>query len=84
MAIARKPKQSTNDVEQQADEKAAAFIAAVSHAPEKPKRQNKQPIMIRFDPVLLDKVDERARYRGISRSSWIQYVVSRALEQGEG
>lgn len=84
MAIAKKPKQITSDIEQQDDDKATAFIAAVSRAPEKPERQNKQPILIRFDPVLLGRVDETARRRGISRSSWIQYVVSRALEQGEG
>lgn len=84
MAIAKKPKQVTIDSEQQGNNMAAAFIAGASRAPEQPERKNKQPIMLRFDPTLLDKVDKAARHRGISRSSWIQYVVSRSLDSGEG
>ena len=44
----------------------------------------KTPIMVRFDPALLKRVDVSARQRGISRSSWIQYVISKALDGGEG
>jgi len=39
---------------------------------------------MRFDPHVLEKVDAAAERRGISRSAWIQYTVSRALDQGEG
>ena len=84
MAIAKKPNQITRDSEQQGDNKAAAFIAGAGRESEKPERGKKQPIMIRFDPTVLGKVDEAARHRGISRSSWIQYVVSRSLDSGEG
>ncbi|MDP4224986.1 MAG: hypothetical protein Q8910_01255 [Bacteroidota bacterium] len=47
-------------------------------------RLYKQPVMLRFDSTLLDKVDEASRHRGISRSAWIQYIISKALEHGEG
>jgi hypothetical protein len=34
--------------------------------------------------LLLAKVDAAAKRRGISRSAWIQFTVSRALDAGEG
>ena len=39
--------------------------------------------MIRFDRALLARVDRAAKRRGISRSAWIQYTVSRALDEEE-
>ncbi|WP_130472532.1 hypothetical protein [Candidatus Magnetaquicoccus inordinatus] len=72
------------DITQQGDEMAASFIAGANRTPEQPEKKIKQPIVLRFDPALLDKVDKAARHRGISRSSWIQYVVSRSLDNGEG
>jgi hypothetical protein len=44
----------------------------------------KSPVMLRFDRALLAKVDAAAKRRGISRSAWIQFTVSRALDAGEG
>ena len=76
--------------ETKADEtKAEAFIAGASEQssktpPLKTPKAERQPILIRFDPDLLRKVEEAARRRGISRSAWIQYVLSVALEKGEG
>ena len=84
MAIAKKPNQNTPDIVPQSHNKAEAFIAGAKSPSAKTQRQNKQPIMIRFDPTLLDKVNEASRRRGVSRSSWIQYVISRALDHGEG
>jgi predicted HicB family RNase H-like nuclease len=40
--------------------------------------------MVRFDPALLQRVNEAAKHRGVSRSAWIQFTLSRALDQGEG
>src|SRR3546814_1399139 len=37
----------------------------------------KSPVMLRFDRALLAKVDAAAKRRGISRSAWIQFTVSR-------
>ena len=39
---------------------------------------------LRFDRDLLQRIDAAAKHRGISRSSWIQFTLSRALDQGEG
>lgn len=84
MAIAKKPNKHTSEAIPQSENKAEAFIAGAATPSTKMLRQNKQPIMIRFDPILLDKVDTASRRRGVSRSSWIQYVISRALDHGEG
>ena len=84
MAIARKPNRSTADTQTADPEKAAeAFIAGAGGAPE-PAVSHKTPVMIRFDRELLDRVDAAAKRRGISRSAWVQYTISRALDIGDG
>lgn len=83
MAIAKKPKSNRSEINKNVEVKADSFIAAAGKELKKKIRENKKPIMIRFDPVLLDKVDEAACRRGVSRSSWIQYVISRAIDNGE-
>lgn len=40
----------------------------------------KTPIMLRFDAGLLRRVDMAAKRRGISRSAWIAFKVSEALD----
>ena len=86
MAIAKKPKSNQNDIRPQADDQAAAaFISGAGKTTPAPEEEAKrQPVMLRFDPELLKRVDEAAKRRGISRSAWIQFTVSRALDQGEG
>lgn len=90
MAIARKPNSNPKPPD---DDAADAFIAgavkpatpatpAIEAAAEDGPR--KAPVMLRFDRVLLAKVDSAAKRRGISRSAWIQFTVSRALDAGEG
>lgn len=87
MAIARKP---NSNPKPPVDDAADAFIAgavkpatpAIEAAAEDGPR--KAPVMLRFDRVLLAKVDSAAKRRGISRSAWIQFTVSRALDAGEG
>lgn len=68
------------------DERAAeAFIdAAGKGKPEGAAETRKAPVMLRFDRELLGRVDSAARRRGVSRSAWIQFTVSRALDNGEG
>jgi uncharacterized protein (DUF4415 family) len=84
MAIATKPRRSTTNTQPTDPEKAAeAFIAGAGGAP-KPADTRKTPVMIRFDRDLLERVDAAAKRRGISRSAWVQYTVSRALDTGEG
>jgi len=96
MSITKKPKRPTSDIEQSANDsvrteeiKAEAFIAGASEPSVKTptdrrQKAERQPVLIRFDPHLLRKVEEAAQRRGISRSAWIQYVLSVALEKGEG
>ena len=84
MTITKKPKSNVRAVTANDQERAAeAFISGA----EKVVVENtakKVPIMMRFDPEVLKRVDEAAKRRGISRSAWIQFTVSRALDQGEG
>lgn len=88
MAIARKPNSKPKPPVD--DDAADAFIAgaakpatpAIAAAAEDGPR--KSPVMLRFDRALLAKVDAAAKRRGISRSAWIQFTVSRALDAGEG
>jgi len=84
MAIARKPNSKPKPPVD--DEAADAFIAgAVKPAtPAIEDGPRKSPVMLRFDRALLAKVDSAAKRRGISRSAWIQFTVSRALDAGEG
>ncbi|WP_030538621.1 hypothetical protein [Sphingobium sp. DC-2] len=92
MAIARKPnskpKSPADDAAADAfiagaAKPAAAPIAAAEEAGEG-SEPRKSPVMLRFDRALLAKVDAAAKRRGISRSAWIQFTVSRALDAGEG
>jgi hypothetical protein len=84
MVIAKKPSRSTSNTQPADAEKAAeAFIAGAGGAPEQADSR-KAPVMIRFDRDLLKRVDAAAKRRGISRSAWVQYTVSRALDSGEG
>jgi len=85
MAIAKKPLRNQNAIVMPDKEKAAeAFISAAGKGSSISPETNKTPIMIRFDSAVLKRVDSAAKRRGISRSSWIQFTVSRALDQGEG
>ena len=74
MAIARKPNSKPS-----ADADAEKFIAA-SAQPEAKETKGRVATMVRFDAALLEKVDAAAKRRGVSRSAWIQYTLSEALE----
>lgn len=86
MSIAKNPKRYTPD-SAGPDRAAEQFIAGAgktaSAAPH-PQQARKTPIMIRFDPALLKRVDAVAKRRGVSRSSWIQYEISKVLDEHEG
>lgn len=87
MAIAKNPKRYLPD-SSNTERAAEQFIAGagttvpagVAETP--PPQTRKIPIMVRFDPALLKRVDGAAKRRGVSRSSWIQYVISRMLDEG--
>jgi predicted HicB family RNase H-like nuclease len=84
MAIAKKPKSNQKaSSELNTEQTAEAFISGTTEEKAKPPTK-KIPIMMRFDPSVLEKVDAAAKRRGISRSAWIQFTVSRAIDHGEG
>lgn len=84
MTIAKKPNRNTMNTQPADPEKAAeAFITGAGGAP-KQADVRKTPVMIRSDRELLDRIDVAAKRRGISRSVWGQYTISRALDTGEG
>ena len=39
--------------------------------------------MIRFDAALLARVDRAAHRRGVSRSAWVAFTLSKALDDEE-
>ena len=80
MAIARKPKSNQTDIS--SEERAAEEFIAGAKTPA--RREKKTPILVRFDPHILERVDQAAGRRGISRSAWIHFMVSLVLEQEEG
>ena len=86
MAITKKPKSNLNAIVKQEDEQAAqAFISGAGESATGANHEAKKvPVMMRFDRDVLKRVDAAAKRRGISRSAWIQFTVSRALDQGEG
>ena len=89
MAIARRPNSNRPPPPAADRDKAAeVFIhgaggrdAPASEAPLDGTR--KTPIMLRFDVALLRRVDTAAKRRGISRSAWIAFKVSEALDAEE-
>jgi hypothetical protein len=86
MAITKQPKRKPNASAAKHEERAVeAFISGAEPQPNFDTATGKKiPFMVRFDADVLNRVDEAAKRRGISRSAWIQFVASRALDQGEG
>jgi hypothetical protein len=58
--------------------KRSVIVAGVAMPAEAPR--GRIPTMVRFDAALLDKVNAAAKNRGITRSAWIQYILSEAIE----
>jgi Ribbon-helix-helix protein, copG family len=78
MAIAQMPKRKS--VLSKEDAEAAKFIQGASPATRGALRT---PTMIRFDAELLARVDRAARRRGVSRSAWVAFTLSKALDDEE-
>lgn len=79
MAVQRKPKSDTNDIDVKAAER---FISgATSPAPATaPAKAKKVPVALRFDPELLSAIDAMASRRGTSRNAIISYWCSKGVE----
>jgi predicted HicB family RNase H-like nuclease len=77
MAIAKKPGSKPPS-----DADADRFIARAGAAEAASQlKKARVPTMVRFDAELLEKIDAAAKRRGISRSAWIQYTLSEAVEK---
>ncbi len=84
MAIARRPNVNRQAPVGDRELAAEAFIHGAGK-PDVPaaiavEAARKTPIMLRFDAALLRRVDTAAKRRGISRSAWIAFKVSEALD----
>jgi hypothetical protein len=78
MAIAKKPERHRIDTSEKAADR---FIAGASEV--KTSHRGKFATTLRFDSSLLARIDAAAKRRGVSRSAWIQYTLSRALDTGD-
>lgn len=87
MAIARRPgsNRAAPPLAAVQERAAEAFIQGAAKAAAEPEGGGgrKTPIMLRFDAALLRRVDSAAKRRGISRSAWIAFKVSEALDAEE-
>lgn len=87
MAIAKKPNRNLTDVDKEAA--ALAFISGATPTSaeqpkaEKPVRQKKEPVIVRFDEATLKAIDDKAEKMGLSRAAWVRMVAARALKDGE-
>lgn len=75
MAVQRKPKHDTNDIDETA---AMKFVSGAGGA--MPKRGKKVPVALRFDENLLAQIDAMATRRGMSRNGIISYWCSKGVE----
>ena len=83
MSIAKLPKRNISSLEEDKEQKAKSFIekAGITSEESYSLKNLKTPIMIRFDTVLLKKVEVVAKKRGINRSALIQFLVSRSIDE---
>lgn len=81
MAIAPKPVRNRTDIA--VNTRAEAFIRgadAAAPVSTRAARTTKEPIILRFDAPVIDRIDERAKLIGLSRSAWVRMVVAKALD----
>ena len=76
MAVQRKPKNDTGDIDIKAAEE---FISGATISPP-PVKAKKVPVALRFDADLLATIDAMASRRGTSRNAIISYWCSKGVE----
>ena len=80
MPIAQIPKRKPTP---NGEEVAAAKFIGRAGTTSTPSATKRTPAMIRFDSALLARVDNAARRRGVSRSAWVAFTLSKALDDEE-
>ena len=78
MVVSAKPKPRPRPTSQQEKE----FIDNAS-ATKKPATKKPLATTLRFSPEFLAQIDAAAAGRNVTRSAWIKYALSRALEQSQ-
>jgi hypothetical protein len=78
MAIVKRPNRSPSD-----SDKADRFIAGQGAPKNAAPKGKRVPVIVRFEPSLLAKIDAAAEKLDLGRASWLRLVASKALE-GEG
>ncbi len=82
MAIAKKPKRDLTDT---GKPDPMAFIQGAAQEgtrePERPPRQRKEPVIIRFDEDTLKRLDQAAAKRGLSRAALVRMLVLENLPE---
>ncbi|TSD83646.1 hypothetical protein FFK22_036770 [Mycobacterium sp. KBS0706] len=81
MAITKRPVQHRSDIASPPTEAAAErFIQGAAPSAPEAKRQNMEPVIVRFDPDQLAEIDRRAAGLGLSRSAWLRMMVTQVLK----
>lgn len=81
MAIAKRPVQHRSNIASPPAEAAAErFIQGGTPPVLEVKKQNKEPVIVRFDPDQLAEIDQRAAGLGLSRSAWVRMTVAQVLK----
>lgn len=75
MAVQRKPKHDTSDIDETA---AMKFVDGAGRTI--PMKGKKVPVALRFDENLLAQIDAMAVRRGMSRNGIISYWCSKGVE----
>jgi len=87
MAVAqiprRKPARDTEGAAAKFIEGASSGARIVPPADDLVAAGKRTPAMIRFDTNLLARVDRAAKQRGVSRSAWVAFTLSKALDDDE-
>ncbi len=81
MAIAKKPSSNQAEIENFIRGGAPAVPAATPAPADDEKRK---AAILRFPPEILARVDKAAKRRGVSRSGWLMFIISKALDEEEG
>jgi predicted DNA binding CopG/RHH family protein len=77
MAVQRKPKKATSNIDIDAAEQ---FISGASESGLAAQKSKKTPVSLRFDSDLLVRIDSMASRRGMSRNAIISYWCSKGVE----
>jgi hypothetical protein len=76
MPIVKKPQRNTTDIAAAPESVEDDFITGAR----KPEPAERKPILLRFDPVLLKRIDAAAKHAGLNRAAWIYSTLKRVLD----